>query len=379
MTIYLDNAATTRICADSLKAINNYYDENYFNPSAVYKGAINVKNSIELAREQIAKLISCDKENIFFTSGGTEGDNLAILGSCQNKAIGQILCGSCEHPAVYNTVMSLKEKGFDVEIIPCKPNGTIDENEYVKMISTKKVGFVSIMHVNNETGGINDILKLSKLLHEKHSQAIFHSDGVQAYGKISVNIKNSDVDLYSFSSHKINGAKGVGGIYVKNKNKLKPIIFGGNQEKGLRSGTENTAGIVAFGAASMLWKQNGKEYLQKFAEFRKIIIEKLNFVDGIDYNTETDLSSPHILSLNISGIKGEILLHMLESNEIYIGRGSACSTKDSSPRTLKALNVSSEGTIRISFGIFNTYEDITRFSDVIIHCIAELRDKMSKR
>ncbi|MEG2117240.1 MAG: cysteine desulfurase family protein, partial [Clostridia bacterium] len=330
--IYLDNAATTRICAKSLEAINKFYDINYFNPSAVYKGAIEVKNAIEIAREQVAKLLYVDRENIFFTSGGTEGDNLAILGTCQNKAIGKILCSSCEHPAVYNTVTNLKDKGFDVDYIPCKSNGTVDIDAFEKLISTEKVGFVSIMHVNNETGGINDIVKLSKLLHEKHPQAIFHSDGVQAYGKVLVNLKNSDVDLYSFSAHKINGAKGVGGIYVKNKNKLKPIHFGGQQEKGMRSGTENTAGIVAFGEAAVFWKENGKTLIKNFFDFRNIVIEKLKELDGITYNTQFDISSPHILSLNIDGIKGEVLLHMLEAEEIYIGRGSACSTKETAPR-----------------------------------------------
>lgn len=377
--IYLDNAATTRICEGSLKSINEFYDRTYFNPSAVYKGAIEVKNAMEIAREQIAKCLYVEKEKIFFTSGGTESDNLAILGSCQNKTIGKIICSSCEHSAVYNSVLSLKEKGFDVEIVPCNANGIVDVEQYKTVVQNNKIAFVSIMHVNNETGGINDIEKLSKILHESHPQAIFHSDGVQAFCKVQINLKRSDIDLYSFSAHKINGAKGVGGIYAKTPNKLKPIIFGGQQEKGLRSGTENTAGIVAFGQATKLWKDEGIKFLERFKEFQNIIVDKLKAIDGITYNTKFEFSCPHILSLNISGIKGEILLHMLEGQDIFIGRGSACSTKEASPRALKALNVSGEGTIRISFGIYNTTDEIIEFSEKLVENIGELRSKMAKR
>lgn len=374
--IYLDNAATTKICNESLIAINKYYCEEYFNPSAVYSGAINVRREIEKAREVIAKSLFVDKKSIFFTSGGTEGDNLAILGTCKNIGIGTIICSACEHPAVYNAVMELKSRGFDVEIIPCKHNGTIDIEEYKRIISSKKIGFASIMHINNETGGINDIKKLAKLLKTSNPSAIFHSDAVQAYGKKKINLIDSDIDIYSFSAHKINGAKGVGGIYLKNLNKTHPLQFGGGQEKGLRSGTENTGGIIAFKEAVNLWNNNRRTFLKNFSNFQKIIIEKLSHLEGITYNTDFEISSPHVLSLNISNIKGEVLLHMLEAENIFIGRGSACSTKDSSPRALKALNVSGEGTIRISFGIYNTKEEIEIFSNELVKNIYKLRKVM---
>lgn len=375
--IYLDNAATTKICDEALFAFEKYYKEDYYNPSAVYGGAIKVRREIEKAREVIANALRVPSENVFFTASGSEGDNMAIFGSIGSvKAAGRIICSECEHPAVYNAVISLKSKGYDVETIPCEHNGTVNVEEYMKAISDGKVTFASIMHVNNETGGINDILKLSKMLKEKNPDAVFHSDGVQAFMKVPTLLKNSDVDLYSFSAHKINGPKGVGGIYVKKPNRLSPLVFGGGQEKGMRSGTENTAGIIAFAAACEKWKKERKEYIERFGRFREILVDALDNVSDISYNTDPKISSPHIVSLNVGGVKGEVLLHMLEEKDIYLGRGSACSTKNTSPRALKALDVSGESTIRVSFGIFNTEEEINYFAKELVSSMEKLRAVM---
>lgn len=373
--IYLDNAATTRMCDEAFSVLKKYYCEDYFNPSAVYGGAISVRAKIEDTRELVAKVLCVNTDNIFFTSGGTEGDNMAIFGA-NKKSVGKIVCSSCEHPAVYNCFLFLQQKGFDVEFIPCKRNGMIDVDAYNDIVKNNVISFASIMHINNETGGINDILSLSKTLKKYNPDAVFHSDGVQAFMKTRINLSSSEIDLYSFSSHKINGPKGVGGIYVKNPNKIYPLLFGGGQEKGSRSGTENTAGIIAFGEAVKLWKENRVKYLENFTKFRNIVINSLENIDDVIYNTCVELSSPHILSVTIGGIKGEVLLHILESNGIYIGRGSACSTKETSPRALKALNIDGEGTIRVSFGIYNTVEEIKEFSKILAQSIVELRQKM---
>ncbi len=374
--IYLDNAATTKICDSSLELINKFYSQQYFNPSAVYSGAITVKKAIEDARKQVAMSIYADSEKIFFTSGGTESDNLAVFGTCSNKSIGKIICGQCEHSAVYNCLLDLKQKGFDVEFIPCNADGTINLDSFKAVIENNSVGFASIMHVNNVTGGVNDIAYLSKLLKDSNKNAIFHSDGVQALGKLDFNIKSTDVDLYSMSSHKINGPKGVGAIYVKFPNKLKSFALGGGQERGLRSGTENTAGIIAFGEACKLWKTERTEIITRFKTFQETIISNLEPLDGVKINTDIEISSPHIMSISIDGIRGEILLHLLESEGIFIGRGSACSTKDSTPRALKAMKVTSSGTIRISFGMFNTINEINEFCKCIVQLISSLRSKI---
>lgn len=375
--IYLDNAATTKICDEALSAFEKYYKEEYYNPSAVYGGAIKVKSEVERARETIASALRVPADNVFFTASGSEGDNMAIFGSVGSvKAAGRVICSECEHPAVYNAFLALKSKGYDVETVPCEHNGTVNVKAFEELIADSKTTFASIMHVNNETGGVNDIIRLAKKLKEKNPDAVFHSDGVQAFMKVLVPLRNSEVDLYSFSAHKINGPKGVGGIYVKKPNRLSPLVYGGGQEKGLRSGTENTAGIIAFAAACEKWREGRKTYLDRFTAYREIVINALSCVSDITYNTEVERSSPHIISLNVGGVKGEVLLHMLEEKGIYLGRGSACSTKNSSPRALKALDVTGEGTVRISFGIYNTEEEIKYFANELVEAIKKLRSIM---
>lgn len=375
--IYLDNAATTKICDEALSAFEKYYKEEYYNPSAVYGGAIKVKSEVERARETISSALRVPSDNVFFTASGSEGDNMAIFGSVGSvKAAGRVICSECEHPAVYNAFLALKSKGYDVEAVPCEHNGTVNVKAFEELIADGRTTFASIMHVNNETGGVNDIIKLAKKLKEKNPDAVFHSDGVQAFMKVLVPLKNSEVDLYSFSAHKINGPKGVGGIYVKKPNRLLPLVYGGGQEKGLRSGTENTAGIIAFAAACEKWREGRKMYLNRFTAYRDIVINALSCVSDITYNTDVALSSPHIISLNVGGVKGEVLLHMLEEKDIYLGRGSACSTKSASPRALKALDVTGEGTVRISFGIYNTEEEIKYFANELVEAIQKLRSIM---
>ncbi len=376
--IYLDNAATTKILDQSLIELNKYYSQNYFNPSAVYTQAIEVKQGIENTRDILANTLKCDKENIIFTSGGTESNNLAILGTVTHKSIGKILCGACEHPAVYNVFNHLKNNGFDVEFIDCNSDGSICEESFINLIQNGDVGFVSIMHVNNETGAINDIDKLSRLAKEKNEKCIFHSDGVQAFMKVKLALKNSNIDFYSISAHKINGSKGVGALYVRYPQKLKSIVFGGGQERNFRSGTENTGGILALKEAVLNWEQNGNEYITNYKEYRDYILNELKSIDKIHCITNIEKSSPHILSLNIENIKGEILLHILNKEGVIIGKGSACSSKETKSRAIKALNQSGEGIIRISFGIFNTKAEIEEFTTKLKESILTLR-KMLRR
>lgn len=281
--VYLDNAGTTKTHAEVAKVMMEYLMEDFYNPSAVTKYSIAVSKNIDRARGVIAKALKVTSPaNIIFTSGGTESNNLAILGNISKPNHGKILCSACEHPAVFNIFKQLKEKGYDFETIACNRDGSVDIADFNAKISSGNIAMVSIMHCNNEAGGINNIAMLAKQLKSKHPTAFFHSDGVQGFCKVKAIMEN--IDAYSMSAHKINGAKGVGALYVKTPNKLKNTVFGGGQEKNKRSGTENVAGIMGFAKAVEIWQQNQAEILQSYKEYIKIITDKLEDVQDMQIN-----------------------------------------------------------------------------------------------
>lgn len=364
--IFLDNASTTRIYDEALEEYNRYSKDCYYNPSSLYGAGSDISMDINKTRAEMLKMLGASSfDKIYFTSGATEANNMAINGVLR-KNMGKLLFSYAEHPSVFNVAKELQSKGYDVEFVKLTKDGVVDEEDF----KSKIVGasFVSIMHVCNETGAINDIKKLVRIAKRENKNIIFHSDGVQALGKIPVNISDLGVDMYTMSAHKIHGPKGVGALYVKDKINLKPLVFGGGQEFGLRSGTENSCGISAFKVAMEIALKRLNDNYNHVLHLKNLFINELTS-DFDNYKIiSTDKCSPYILSFAIPNVKAETTLHMAESEGVLISNGSACSSKKSGNRILEAMGVSSDiikGSVRVSFGEFNTDEEVVQAAKVI--------------
>lgn len=359
--IFLDNASTTILDEQCLEIIKKFGIDEFYNPSARYHSAILVKNAIDNARITLLKEINAVSGDIIFTASGTEADNLAVFGT-KKQLNSKIIISKSEHPAVYNAAMELKQKGYIVLEAETDKTGRVIEEKFEKMMD-KDVSFVSIMTVNNETGAVNDIKKLCKIAKAINKNVIFHTDAIQAAGKIKINVSDTNVDLLSISGHKFHSPKGVGALYVKNIN-LRPIIFGGGQENGIRSATENVAGIVCM--ANCLHYYNSKilENYDKIQLIKNYIINNLD-EDKFLINS-TDNCSPYILNIAMKFVRGEVMLHALEKHNILIGTGSACSSNKSSKRIPSLFNlpkIYEKGIIRISFDQNTCLTDIKYFID----------------
>lgn len=370
--IFFDNASTTKVRKEVLDDFNEFNENNFYNPSAIYKNGQEVSKLINKARVEIINCLGGGKfDNFIFTSGATEANNMALKGLLKNKN-SKILVSIVEHPSVYNVAVDLKNQGYNVDFIKVKSDGKIDEDDFINKIDSN-TSVVSIMHVNNETGAINDIKKLVSIAKLKNKNVIFHCDGVQAFGKIKVNVSALGVDLYTISSHKINGLKGIGGLYVKNGLNLKPLIIGGGQEKNLRSGTENTAGIYSFATTCKLAVSEQEEKINKITSLKNKVLESLEKLSNVKINLpQNENVSPYILSVSVINGKAETILNMLEDKGIIVGNGSACSSKHKDNRILSNMGIKMseiEGSLRISFSSNNTEEDvdyfITEFENVV--------------
>lgn len=363
-TVFFDNASTTKIMPEIAEELVGFNNDYYFNPSALYyhlhrMGEQN-KPTLENMRKSILKCLGGDNGKLIFTGSATEASNLAIFGSVK-KNTRKILVSMGEHPSVYNSALELKNRGFDVEFVSLDKTGKVDIDDFEKKM-TEDVDFVSIMHVSNETGAINDIARLVSIAKDVNPKVIFHCDGVQAFGKINVNVEDLDVDMYTISAHKIYGSKGVGALYVKNNVSLKPIIFGGGQESGLRSGTENLIGIYTLYRASQIVTKNLDENYNKIANLKNLFLQKIAKTN-LKYSLHSfEDNSPYIVSVSFEKCRAETLLNMLgDFDNIYIGNGSACSAKKMGNRVLESMGVSKpdiEGNLRISFGLYNTPEEV---------------------
>ena len=343
--IYLDNAATTAMFPECVDIIKKYAVDEYFNPSALYAPAITAAKAVNKARGQLAKALGCAADNIVFTASGSEADNFALVCGPRKKK-GRIIISAVEHAAVFNCAKALADKGY----------------ELIKLLNDDVV-LVSIMHVCNETGALNDIEQLCAEVRKRCKDAIFHSDGVQAFCKIPFSVKDLGVDLYSVSGHKIHAPKGIGALYIRSGLNLQPFIHGGGQERNLRSGTENVAEICAFGYAAERMSAETENNFKRQKELQKRLIDGLisAFSDTVRINTDINESGAHIVSFSFNGIRGEVMLHFLESKGIIIGTGSACSSKKAAERIPNALGLSGafrEGTLRISFNETTSEEDI---------------------
>lgn len=370
---YFDNCATTKPFPETLKVFGEISENEYFNASSLSDESTKVFNKLTDARKTIIHALNGSNGNIIFTASGTEADNLAVR-SIKSSAHCNIVSTEGEHPAIYNTLLSLKNKGVEIRYCPLKSDGSLNTDILSEYADGNTAAGV-FMHVNNETGGISDIKKAAGIIRNKNPHALLICDGVQAFGKIPVNLDAWDIDIYTVSSHKIHAPKGVGALWAKRNVNLSPLIFGGGQENNLRSGTENTAGICAFAkAVEMLEPVN-------------ILHEKYTLYKNQLSTTFSDIpdmiplcgEAPNIYSVAFKGIKSEVIMHMLENRYGYIvGIGSACSSKHRTNRVIKAagLPVSyHEGLIRISFSPFNTAESVKGLGQALKNCIINLREK----
>ena len=357
--MFFDNASTTQIDPEVLKSSIDFNEKYYFNPGALYEGGRQVKSILDDCRSKIKNCIHAEDGNVVFTGSASEANNLAIFGAT-NKGMKKILVSIGEHPSVYNAAMELKCRGYNVEFVKLNKCGTIDVDDFKKKM-TQDVAFVSIMHVSNETGAINDIKSLVAYAKSINSKVIFHVDGVQACGKIEVNVYDLGVDMYTISAHKIYGPKGVGALYISQGIKLKPIVYGGGQENGYRSGTENVMGVVMFTEALEKVTMNIKETYSYILDLKEKFTCLLG-QSGLKYKLHSDETcSPYIVSISFIGCRAESLLNMLSDDGVYVGNGSACSSRNSGNRILENMSVPHEeieSNIRISFSKNNNLDEI---------------------
>ena len=374
--IYLDNSATTQPRKEVVDFISKYSFENFFNPSSVYQPAVKVKLDLDSARKRMLTLLNADLgDKVVFTGSATEANNLVLNGLARKNK--KILVSLGEHPSIYETAKNLANNGYNIDFIALNKDGTINLKDLESKLS-QDINLVSIIHVSNETGAINDIRQISKLIKSKNPTCLLHCDGVQAFGKVGVNVFQDNIDLYTVSSHKIHGPKGVACLYFNKNVNLKPHILGGGQENGLRSGTENPAGILGFVMAGEIMYENFDARIKHLKEIKQHFINELEKTD-LKYQINGDLANTvnNILSVSFFGIKGEVLLHFLEKYEIYVSTGSACSSKHVGNRVLTAMGLKNEemqGNIRFSFSEFTTISDIDTTIRALVTEIHKLKD-----
>jgi len=375
---YFDYNATTPTDPRVIEAMQPFFFDRFYNPSSFYHGAGEAYGAIEAAREKIARLVNADPKEIFFTGGGTESDNLAIQGTAfKLKEKGNhIITSVIEHPAVLRTCEHLEKYGFRVTYLPVDKYGIVNPDDLKKSMTDTTI-LVSVMYANNEIGTLQSLKELAKIAHEKGAH--FHTDAVQAVGKIPVNVKALDVDMLSFSSHKIYGPKGVGVLYKKNKIKIDPIVFGGGHERGLRAGTENVPGIIGLGKAAELAMEEMSEEEKKIKPIRdRLQQEIIETIPEVLVNGDTDRRLYNTLNVSVRYIEGEAMLAMLDGEGFSLSSGSACSSKSLEPsHVLLALGLKHEdahGSLRISLGKYNTVEDADRLLEVLPPIVERLRN-----
>ncbi len=357
-THYLDNSATTAVCKAAADKALYMMTDNYGNPSSLHKMGIRAEEEVEKARELIARSLSVDSKEIIFTSGGTEANNTAVFGAAQalRRRGDRVIVSAVEHPSVHESAKRLSELGFDVHYAPVDKDGAVDI-EALKALLNNKTILVSVMAVNNETGTIQPIERVSKLVHKLSPEALFHCDAVQAYCKMPLKPQKYGVDLMTVSAHKIHGAKGAGALYIRSGARISPLLYGGEQQKKLRPGTESAPLIAAFGAAAAEADiQNDSGYIRELSSYALGLLRQ---TDGISINSPAD-ALPYIINISAEGIRSETMLHHLESTGVFVSSSSACA-KGKRSYVLEAMGLSDsriDSSLRISFSKYNTKEDI---------------------
>ena len=379
MEAYFDNSATTR-CFDEVKDIVcKTMTGDFGNPSAMHKKGMEAENYVRKSAQTLAKLLKVNEKEILFTSGGTESDNLAIIGGVEaNKRMGNhIITTAVEHAAVAQPFAYLKDQGYEVTILPVDHQGVV-KLEALEAALRPDTILVSVMYVNNEVGAVMPVEEIGKLVHEKSPKALFHVDAIQAFGKYRIYPKKLGIDLLSVSSHKIHGPKGVGFLYINEKVRVQPQILGGGQQNGMRSGTDNVPGIAGLGVAAGQIYRNLDENVEHMYQLKEHIAKGLSEIEDIRINgMPLREGAPQILSISVMGVRSEVLLHSLEDRNIYVSAGSACSSHKRKPSaTLSAMGMSKdqiESTVRLSFCEENTIEEADYFLDTMKTLVPMLR------
>ncbi len=374
MEIYLDNSATTAVHPDVVKLMSKIMLEDYGNPSSKHNKGVQAERYLNEAGETLASILKCDKKELLYTSGGTESDNMAFIGTAlANKRRGNhIITTMIEHPAILETTVFLEKNGFEITYLPVDATGRVSLEALKEALRPETI-LVSIMYANNEVSIAEPIAEAASMVKEYNPEIIFHTDAVQAFGKYRIIPKRENIDLMSVSAHKLHGPKGVGFLYIKDKTRINPIIFGGGQQKGMRSGTENVPGIAGMALAAKLCYENFDEKIERLYELKEYFTDKVLEIPGTVFNGRRGHEgTPHVISISFENVRSEVLLHALEDKGIYVSSGSACSSnKPALSGTLKAIGVKNnllDSTIRFSLCTENTKEEL----DEVITALNEL-------
>lgn len=384
MEAYLDNSATTRCSDRACQLMVDLLTKDYGNPSSLHMKGIEAERFVETAKKKIAKTLRVSEKEIIYTSGGTESNNLAIIGAAManRRAGNHIITTSIEHASVENPMEFLKEQGFDITYLSVDENGIISLEELEEAVTEQTI-LVSMMQVNNEIGAIEPVAEAAELIKKKNPDTLIHVDAIQSYGKMYIYPKKLGIDMLSVSGHKIHGPKGSGFLWVKEKTKLKPLILGGGQQKGMRSGTENVPAIAGLGEAAEEIYENLDEKRAHLYGLKQRFIDGIEKLEGTHVNGKTgEDSAPHIVSVSFEGIRSEVLLHSLEDRGIYVSSGSACSSnnhagKQKGSKTLRNIHLKEnllDSTLRFSFSVHTTEEEI----DYALEVLGELLPVLKK-
>ncbi len=383
MDIYLDNSATTKPYKEVVDEMVYALTIDYANPSAVHKKGVEVEKNIKNIRQTIAKSIGCKDKEIIFTSGGTEANNTIIRGiaNANKKRKNHIITTKIEHPSVLKTMQDLQEHGFEVTYLDVNNKGVVEIDDVKNAIKDNTI-LISIMHVNNEIGSVQPIKEIGKYLTTLNEKVYLHVDAVQSFTKINFKPSRYNIDFMSVSGHKLHGPKGIGFMYIKDNNKIKPILTGGGQEIGIRSGTENVAGIYGLGSAVKIITSDLNAKIEKINtlknKLRDYIVEN---IDDIKVNSPED-GVCHILNISFRGVRGEVLLHHLAQQGVFISTGSACSSKKKGSHVLNAIGLTPEeidGAIRFSLSDMTTEEEINEAFEIVKKSVEELRMIIKRR
>lgn len=383
MEIYLDNSATTKPYKEVVDKMVYALTIDYANPSAVHKKGVEVEKNIKKIRQEIARSIGCKDKEIIFTSGGTESNNTIIrsVASLNKKRKNHIITTNIEHPSVLRTMEDLEEQGFEVTYLKVNDKGVVDINDVKSAIKDNTI-LVSMMHVNNEVGSIQPIKEVGKYLSTLNEKVYLHVDAVQSFAKINFKPSRYNIDFMSVSGHKLHGPKGIGFMYIKDINRVKPMLTGGGQEFGLRSGTENVAGIYGLGEAINIIMEDLNSKIEKMSNLRNLLKDYIvENIDDIKVNSPED-GVCHILNISFRHVRGEVLLHHLAHQGIFVSTGSACSSKKKGSHVLNAMGLTAEeidGAIRFSLSDMTTEEEIKEACEIIKKSVEELRMIIKRR
>lgn len=369
--IYFDNAATTMAFPQVREKMDEVLTLEYGNPSSMHRKGFLAEQCVTEARRRIARTLKVDEKEIYFTSGGTEANNLALIGTglAGRRRRRHIITSAIEHASIYNTLTFLEKEGFEITWLPVNEKGILDPEDVKKALREDTL-LVSVMRVNNEIGSIQPVEEIGKIIKAHDPTILFHTDCIQAYGKLPCLPRKWKADMISVSGHKIHGPKGIGFLYIKEGTKIRPLIWGGNQQKGMRSGTENVPGIAGLAVAADLMDQHMEEHEKNIRQVKKHFLSRV--VGEIDQVRNNSGQAPHIASVSFPGIRSEVLLHALEEKGIYVSAGSACSSnKPEVSGTLKGIGLGKEyyeSTLRFSFSVYNTVEE----ADLCVEALKEL-------